>query len=234
MLSSTRGLWTITSALAMIAGCHGTSDAGSGAGRAAPPAGTSPASAAGAISSVTAASAASSTAQLPTVTGSQKYVTLAGGAKLTLPAGAKPREMKNRSGLPQSVSKTHLFRFGDRERLMITEMSKEGKSCDALLDEQLERANQAKGDTDPSRLQLRRVAKAEVLSIGGSRVLYSESKNRLPSQDAGSASVTMGSLIMCRGDNHLVVMYASDQPVQPKDLKKLLTDVAASYKPVAK
>lgn len=158
------------------------------------------------------------------------------GARLTLPPGATRGELKNQSAFPQEVKRTQIFHLGDERRiLMIGEMALEGRSCDAVIGEQLAKARQARGDSDPRRVERRRVAAVEAIEIAGQRAIYSESQHKGFGPDATARPfVGMANVVFCRDGDYVMVMYASDQPPPTGGPRKVVVDVAQSYRPAPK
>jgi hypothetical protein len=182
---------------------------------------------------VSAAVIGTSSEKAPTVAGSTIKATLSSGATLTMPANAVVRDMKGQSRLPEMVHATHLFNLGGPKRLlMVNETKLDGRTCDAALDAELERMSKAKSDTDSARTFYRQVGKVEDTKMSGVRVLYGDSMNRgISGRDAGRPAVAMATLIMCREQDFVVMMYTLDQPELPQGIKQMFGAIVSSYSP---
>ena len=112
------------------------------------------------------------------------------------------------------------------------EMALPAGGCDKALDDEWAKMEKAKGDTDPKRLELRRMQGIERLTIAGRRALYSAS-GHTPGE-ASTQRASLATLLTCTDRDYLVVMYAVKGPALPADAKQRLTDMVASYAPPAK
>jgi hypothetical protein len=159
-------------------------------------------------------------------------VTLRNGARLKLPEGAIAKPFDAARRLPEEVKKAHLFHLGTNERLlMINEMDLVNGSCEATLDREAKRMKSAQKDTDPERLKYRKMGVFEELKIDGHRALYGKSKNRGLAFGEGTERpmVAMGTMLMCRDDSYVAMMFVSKKPELPTGMKKMLSDIVASY-----
>ena len=179
----------------------------------------------------TGAAIPTSSEKAPTLAGSDGKVTLAGGATLSVPKGAKPREV-SAGRVPPEVAKAHLFELGHNKRLlMVNEFKMEGKACKERVAEEWKKMMDAKNDKDPTRTAIRQMTTIDDTKLDGHRVLYGEFTQTQLTQEKEKPKAAMASMTMCRGENHVVLMYASDQPSLPGGIRKTLTDVVKSYKP---
>jgi hypothetical protein len=209
-------------------GCKTSDGAGAGAG---PPAPSASASASAAASAPAPTVSAAPAAERPAPpSGDPTVLTLTSGATLKMPAGARAKEMKAADKrLPGQVKQAYKYELtSDGKRLMlVNEMDREGMTCQALLDRELERANKAKEERDPQKLALREMKGVTAIEIGGHRALWAESLNKPGSAAEGKMGVA--TLMMCRDEDYLVLMVAGTEPVAPDDTKTMLTTIAASY-----
>ncbi|MEM9692201.1 MAG: hypothetical protein AAGA56_06640 [Myxococcota bacterium] len=170
-------------------------------------------------------------AETPTTT-----TKLSNGATLTLPQGTVEKTFTGAKNLPAGVGKTKMFRVaGDEKRLLlVSEMDRDGKACNVVLDEQLAKMKASQDETDPQKLAVRKVGSVEVLKAGGERLLFSQAKQKgIKSADGSDMPfVGMANAIFCRDETYVVLMYASnpEKPEPAGSQKKLLETVAASYK----
>ncbi len=154
-------------------------------------------------------------------------LSLSSGAMVTLPAGAKVGEVP--AALPPEVKHAYVYTFGDDARLMVNEMAVPAGGCDKGLDDEWAKMQKAKGDTDPKRLELRRVQGIEQLKVAGRRALYSAS-GHTPGE-ASTQRASLATLLTCADRDYLVVMYAVKGPSLPDGTKERLVDLLASYVP---
>jgi hypothetical protein len=211
-------------ALLVVAACHSSPTASSDAG--APTATVAARATAGPP-----APSASSSEVAPTLTGSKVKLALESGATLTLPAIATAREVNSAGRLPEIVKRAHVFELGGPKRLlMVNEASTGGKTCDATLDEELDRMKKAQGDTDPTRVQFRSMGDVRERKVGDTRVLYGDSMNRgLSDPNAALPKVAMATMVACTKSDYLIMMYTLDQPALPQGIEQMLSDIVASY-----
>jgi hypothetical protein len=219
-------------AACQLSACHesggGATGSASVAGSAAVPGSASVAGAA-TLASGAPASAGASAAAL----GDRPTVTLASGAMMTMPDGARATEMKDAGKrLPGVVKKAHKFELpsgGPGKRLLlVNEMAMEGMTCQALLDRDLERAEKAQADEDPQKRALREMKGVTTIELAGHRALYAESMNKPDS--TSETMMGVATLITCRDADYLVIMVAGDQPAGADETKKMLSAVAESYR----
>lgn len=159
-------------------------------------------------------------------------VTLQNGARLSLPEGATNKPFDAAGRLPEEVNKAHVFQLGGNDRLlMINEMALVGGSCKATLDKEAKRMKTAQDDTDPERLKYRKMGAFEAFEIDGHRVLYGLSKNRGLGFAEGKERpmVAMATMLMCRDETYVAIMFVSKKPELPSGMKKMLTDLVDSY-----
>jgi hypothetical protein len=224
MAAMTQSIRMLPLVVLALAACH--TPPGEGGSASATPTSTQAAAAPG-----TAAPMPTSNEKAPTLAGSDGTVTLAGGAMLSLPKGAKPREV-SAGRVPAEVAKAHLFELGHNKRLlMVNEFKMDGKDCKERLDEEWKKMMEAKNDKDPTRLAIRRMTTVDETKIDGHRVLYGEFIQTQLTEAEEKPTAAMASMTMCQGNNHVVLMYASDQPALPGGIRKTLTSVVKSYKP---
>ncbi len=230
-------LRTCCLAIVVLAGCRSTGDGGAGATAAtSSTVATTPSIA---VSTPATTAAKPSSPPAPASVGKPvETLTLASGAVLKMPKGAVSSPMKNAATrLPSVVKAAHKLQLGDKQHLLlVNEMDREGLACKAVLDRELERANKAKADTDEKKRSLRKMKRISEVKIGEHRALYAISKNRPPTPGTAEADKSqpmlgVATLIMCRGQDYVVMMYASDQSSLPEDTKKMLLAIASSYTP---
>lgn len=152
---------------------------------------------------------------------------------MKLPQGAEPQEVKPGT-LPKESKKAHLFHLGGEKRLlMVNELGVEGGStCKDLLDKEWTRMSEAKADTDPTRLKFRRMRVIEDLMLDGQRALYIEFEQQgLAGGEGERPKAALASLTLCRGSDHAVVTFASDQLELPPGTRAMLEGIAKSYVP---
>lgn len=222
-------------ALVLLAGCQTSSSEGAGAHGAT----SSSVAATSPTTSTTAAATATTTAPPPVQpAGEPGVLKLASGATLAMPAEAKASELKNAAQrLPGVVKAAHKYELGgDKRLLLVNEMDREGLACDAVLDRELARANEAQADTDAQKRALRQVKGITELKLGEHRALYAVSANRAPSPGGGATDTSkpmmgVATLMMCQNEDYVVIMHATDQNVAAEDTKKMLVALASSYKP---
>ncbi len=223
----------------MLASCHST-DGGGGGGSGPVASAASGVGSAAVVPTPTASPSAPGDAPSPgpAPSGDARTVRLASGATLLMPEQATLREMKNAAQrLPGVVKAAHKYELGSEKRLvLVNEMDREGQSCEAILDRELERANKAKNETDQEKRAMRQMQGVTELQIAGHRALYAVSANRAPSPggeapDASRPMMGVSTLILCRGDDYVVIMHATDQAETPEETKQTLVDIAKSFKP---
>jgi len=164
--------------------------------------------------------------------GSAGSVKLRSGATLELPAGAE--ETRVPGGVPGSVGNAHTFKLpGGRRRLLVGELGLEGQGCKERLDQELERMKAAREDKDPERLKLRSLTTLEERVVAGHRVLFNEAMQGTSLGDAGVPFAAVASVMMCEGQDMLVLVYVSDEAALAPSVKPMLDAVVTSYRPAA-
>jgi hypothetical protein len=213
-----------TLATAAVSGCESKPQGTAGAASSAPSGSTPP----------SLSPSGSKVPPAPGLAGSQVKVKLSSGVSLTLPANATKRQSGAARAL-ESVGRAQLFQLDGPGRLLsVTELAPSGQSCPARLDTEWQRMQKAKAETDPERLDLRRVGVAAELKIRGARVLYTEALQRGAGvTDGGRPFAAMASVMFCGGDALVVVMFASDQPSLLAGTKALLAGIAGSARPAS-
>ena len=159
-------------------------------------------------------------------------LTLLNGAKLTLPKGAITKPFDAGKRLPAEVKKAHLFHLGSKDRLfMVNEMELVDGSCEATLAKEKNRMKTAQADTDPQRLEYRKMGAFETFQIDGHDVLFGESKNRGlgPADGMKRPMVAMATMLMCRDAHYVAMMFVSKESELPTEMKQVLSDVVDSY-----
>lgn len=218
--------------LAMVAGCHSSpADEREAAAQRALAEASASASATSAPVATGAAPARTAAARPPSGEPTRS-LTLLNGAKLTLPDGAITKSFDAKKRLPAEVKKAHLFHLGSKDRLfMVNEMELVDGSCQATLDKEKGRMRAAREDADPQRLEYRKMGAFESFELDGHRVLYGESKNRGlgPADGMKRPMVAMATMLMCRDQHYVAMMFVSQQTELPTGMKKTLSDVVASY-----
>ena len=225
----------------LLLGCHSTDGGGAGAHGPTASSSATQAAASSAPSGDAPAVASASPTPKPTVpSGEPGFLKLASGATLAMPAGATAAPMNNATNrLPGVVKAAYKYQLGDiKKLLLINEMDAEGLACKAVLDRELERANEARDDANEQRLAMRQMKGISEIKIGEHRALYAVTQNRAPTPGGGATDTSkpmlgVSTLIMCRGTDYIVMMHAAEQSAKPDDIKKMLVDIAASYKPAA-
>jgi hypothetical protein len=163
--------------------------------------------------------------------GSTETLTLRGGGKMTLPKSATPGELKSSAMMPDEVKSSRLFYLGGPKRLLlVSELDRGTKSCQELIDTELDKVKKAQADTDPTRKAIRSIAKFETFEVAGARALYVEAQQRGLGRAEERPFAGTASLTMCAPKDSMVVMFASDQATLPDGVAKMLRDMAASYK----
>jgi hypothetical protein len=169
---------------------------------------------------------------LPTLDGSTVKLELSGGATLTLPAGA--RERPSSAEALESVLASHVYQLGgDKRLLMVNELLRDGRDCDARLDDEWQRMQRARDDADERRRAYRRMVRVEQGKVGAARVLYSEALQRGFSGKDKRPFAAIATMASCRDDRYLVLMVASDRPSLPRGLRAMLEAIVASYRPAS-
>ncbi|MBW2526212.1 MAG: hypothetical protein JRI23_18675, partial [Deltaproteobacteria bacterium] len=131
-----------------------------------------------------------------------------------------------------AVRGAHNFTLpGGRQRLLVSELDLEGKSCKERLDAEWKTMKAAREDSDPERLKLRKTSAAEERTVAGHRVLYAEALQGTSLSDAGVPFAAGASAFMCEGHNLLLIMYMSDQAELAAEVRPLIDGIIASYAP---
>jgi hypothetical protein len=229
--------WTIVLLLGAAACQDGGGGGGAGAARGQPPANeertaSAPTAAASAPPPTLPdpTPAPTTTSEEFTLVGSKVTLALRGGGKITLPAIAKEGELKSTALLPAEVKQSKLYHLGgDKRLLLVSELERATKSCQELIDGELEKVKKAQADTDPTRKAIRSIARFETFEAGGGRALYVEAKQRGLGREEQRPFAGTASLTMCAAKDALFVLFASDQAELPAGIAAMMRAIATSY-----
>ena len=163
-------------------------------------------------------------------TGTPGVLKLAGGATVTVPAGATLKADAPSMDF-KGVKTYHTYELpGEKRILLVGEMDLEGKSCSEALDARWADMQSATKSQDPKQLAMRKDATAEELKVAGRRVLFSGANWRgIGDKDKGRPFVPITSAVMCEGENMVAVMHTA-VALGDDDPRKIVLGVIGSYR----